>query len=179
MFDDHYRRRLREVLTDRCYKDRIDCVRLGGNDLMGNLGLRRATEDFTIYDVIGGLIEDIVKEFHGLADFNITAPVFEIFETASDDLLRKEVRMNRLLGLYGQTVIHTRHLRIIRDMYKVTLKDMQSAEDIHANHRAKDGKAVTGLHGRMDEPTTHRLWAQRIMLRYRLFGGIWQSETPL
>lgn len=180
MFDYEYRLRLRRVLSDSHYSNRIDCVRIGANDLLGHLGLRRSTEDLTVYDQIGGLIEDIVKEFRGITGFNVSAPVFEIFDTEYDDLLRREVRRNRALDLFGQTIIHTRHVRIVRDMYKVAHKDLDSAKQILANHKdSSNGKAVNGLHGRMDEPTTHRRWAMCIMQRYHLFGGNWQSANVL
>jgi citrate lyase beta subunit len=179
LFDPFGRRDLRDMLADPSHFYRIDCVRIGANDLLGALGLRRPSRDHTIYDVIGGTIESIFTEFRGCGGFNVTAPVFELLDEESVDLLRREVHLSRLKGLFGQTVIHPDHLPIIRRMYKVTLEDFESAESILRNYNDVDGSAVSRMHDRMEEPNTHRNWAQKIMLRYRLFGGIWETKDPL
>jgi citrate lyase beta subunit len=86
-------------------------------------------------------------------------------------LLRSEVRRSIQYDLFGQTVIHPRHLRIIRDMYRVDDDDYESAKSI-----LDEMQAVRGLNGRMDEYTTHWRWAKRIMERKRLFGL--STEVP-
>lgn len=53
MFDGGYRSALLHVAL--AYRARIECVRIGANDLMGHLGIRRSTTQFTIYDTpVGG-----------------------------------------------------------------------------------------------------------------------------
>lgn len=148
------------------YRNQIDCLRIGANDLMGYLGMRRDPQAYTVYDgPVGQTIFNIVNVFGGLGGFNITAPVFECYAPQFDDLLRKEVKRSIHYNLFGQTVIHPRHLRVIRDMYKVSVEDYQSAKQM-----LESQKAVVGLNGRMDELTTHRKWAENIMERKEIFG---------
>lgn len=172
MFDRSYRTSLLHVLMK--HRDKIECLRIGANDLMGYLGIRRSVKDFTVYDTpIGPLISDLILEYRGLGEFLITAPVFECFGPAYDELLSREVRQHILNGLYGQTVIHPRHIRKIRDLYKVTIPDLESARNILGD----DAKAVNGLYQRMDEYTTHWRWAQTVLERYRLFGDDQTSRS--
>jgi citrate lyase beta subunit len=171
--DSHYRRDLRDVYRDKRYRSQIDCLRIGGNDLMGHLGLRRPTRDYTIYDTsVGGLIFDLVNEFAGLGKFKVSAPVFECFGPVYDQLLAKEVLQHVVNGLFGQTIIHSRHLRLVRDLYKVSARNLSSAQEtINTEH------AVVGNQGRMDEVATHSLWARRTIKRWELFGDDESSRT--
>jgi citrate lyase beta subunit len=173
MTDRHFRETLRTVLLDAAYQPMIDCLRIGANDLMGHLGIRRDDTDLTIYETpVGITIHEIINEFRGLAHFAITAPVFECFAPAYDGLLRKEVHRHIMNGLFGQTVIHPRHIRIIRDMYKVSAAVLQSAKDI-----VNGDKAVKGVNGKMDEHAPHLKWALSIIERHRLFGDSAVSQT--
>lgn len=175
MTDRHFRETLRTVLLDPAYRAMIDCLRIGANDLMGHLGIRRDDTELTIYETpVGVTIHEIINEFRGLANFAITAPVFECFAPAYDDLLRKEVHRHIMNGLFGQTVIHPRHIRIIRDMYKVSAAVLQSAHDI-----VSGDAAVKGVGGKMDEKAPHYKWALSVIERHRLFGDSATSQTLL
>jgi citrate lyase beta subunit len=173
MMDRHFRETLRMVLVSPRYHGMIDCVRIGANDLMGHLGIRRDDDMFTVYDTpVGITIHEIINEFRGLAGFTVTAPVFECFAPEYDLLLHTEVRHHIMNGLFGQTVIHPRHIRIIRDLYKVSERDLESARRI-----VHDPTAVSGLNGKMDERATHLKWAELVLERYRLFGDSKTSQT--
>lgn len=173
--DRHFRDTLRGVLTSDGYRGMIDCLRIGANDLMGHLGIRRDDSMFTVYDTpVGITIHEIINEFRGLAGFTVTAPVFECFAPEYDELFRKEVRLNMMNGLYGQTVIHPRHIRAIRDMYKVSEADLLSATQI-----LESDDAVKGVNGKMDERATHLKWAELVLERHRLFGSSAESRTLL
>ena len=171
--DRHFRDALRAIFDDAAYRNFIDCVRIGGNDLMGQLGIRRPVHTHTIYDTpVGATIHELINEFQGLSGFPVTAPVFECFAPKYDDLFRKEVQQHIANGLFGQTVISPRHLRPLRDMYKVPLADIDSARSVLEHERA-----VIGKHGRMDEYTTHHQWAKKIIARHHLFGDDETSQT--
>lgn len=164
MPDAHYRRDLLDVLSE--FRAMIACLRIGGNDLMGHQGIRRDDYEYTIYDtVVGALISDIVNEFRGNGGFTMTAPVFECYGRTYDDLFRREVRRSIMNELFGQTVIHTRHMRTLTDMYMVHQDRLDSAQGILGS-----SAAVTGRDGKMDEKSTHTLWAQNIVARSELFG---------
>jgi citrate lyase beta subunit len=166
MIDRHFRESLRGVLTDQRYRSQIDCLRIGANDLMGRLGIRRDDKEFTVYDTpVGATIHDIINEFRGVAGFTITAPVFELYGDQYGELFRKEARQHVMNGLFGQTVINLVHLLPLRDMYSVKPDDLASAQSI-----LESSSAVKGLNGRMDEHATHWKWAEMILERHRLFG---------
>lgn len=164
MFNDGFRASLRAVLG--LYREQIECLRIGANDLMGHLGIRRDDLMFTVYDTpVGNLIHQIITEFRGVDGYTITAPVFECFDEKYDRLFLREVRQHMMNGLYGQTVIHPRHVRPIRDAYRVSKSELESAEGIVGT-----STAVLGLNGKMDERATHFKWAELIIARHRLFG---------
>jgi citrate lyase beta subunit len=166
MVDRGFRTALLTTLTDERYRPNIDVLRIGGNDLMGQQGIRRDDHEFTIYDtVVGKLIGDIVNEFRGGGGFIVTAPVFECYGIRYDVLFQREVRQHVLNNLFGQTVIHPRHLRMLWDMYRVRTTDFESAQQIVAG-----ATAVHGHEERMDEMATHFKWAQIILARAELFG---------
>jgi citrate lyase beta subunit len=170
MVDHHFRENLRSIIY--AYKEQVDCLRIGANDMMGYLGIRRDPHELSVFDgPVGQTIYSIINEFGGIGGFSITAPVFECIAMVYDPLLRSEVRRSIQYDLFGQTVIHPRHLRIIRDMYRVDDDDYESAKSI-----LDEMQAVRGLNGRMDEYTTHWRWAKRIMERKRLFGL--STEVP-
>jgi citrate lyase beta subunit len=171
MFDWSFRTALLHAVQS--YNAYIECLRIGANDLMGYLGIRRSTKDFTIYDTpVGGLIGEIIREYRGVGGFTITAPVFECYGPAYDDLLRREVSQHIMNGLFGQTVIHPRHIRHIRDLYKVSKVDLESARNLKNKVRA-----VEGLNDRMDEYTTHWRWADLVLERHNVFGDDQTSKT--
>lgn len=175
MFDRHFREALLSVFQTEPFRTHIDCVRIGANDLLGYLDLRRAHMTYTVYDTpIRGLIENIILEFKGIGNFPVTAPVFECFHRDYDALLRTEVKRHVLNGLFGQTAIHVRHLRLIRDEYRVSPADAKSSMSMQAD----EGQAVVGRNGRMDEISTHGGWsANNIAVRLRLFGSTEVSDS--
>lgn len=166
MMDRYYREELRNTFIE--YAEHIECLRIGGNDLMGHHGMRRDDSDWTIYDsVVGSLIGDLVNEFRVGCEtpFLITAPVFECFGEQYDGLFHREVTRSIFNQLFGQTVIHPRHLSMLIELYKVRQTDLDSARDMLGS-----SKAVGGQNGKMDERATHEKWAENILVRSELFG---------
>ncbi len=159
-----FREHLREILMN--YKERIDCVRIGANDMLGHLGIRRDPHQLTVYEgPVGQTILAVINEFRGINRFAITAPVFECYGSQYDMLFRRELHRSVSYGLFGQTTIHPRHLRIISDLYRVANDDLVSARSI-----LDSDAAVNGLNGRMDEKSVHSEWAKQIVDRAALFG---------
>jgi citrate lyase beta subunit len=174
MHDPAYRKDLREVFADPQHRGQIDCLRIGANDLMNNLGMHRPDPPRTIYDnrVLGSLIGDIVNEYSGVEGFQITAPLFEHFKfdgpdgEALTDLFRREVETHVDHSLFGQVVIHPSQLPMLWEMYKVTERNLR-----HANHviTEKD-KAVASDEGQLLSTQTHASWAGKVLLRAEMFG---------
>jgi citrate lyase beta subunit len=160
-------RRQMEILRDRLensgLQDRVLCLRIGGNDLLNLLGLRRA-RGATIYDTpLRGVIADLVCVFHP-AGYRLSAPVFERLDTP--DVLAREVEVDLQHGLIGKTAIHPTQIPVIENLYRVSREDYDLASAV----LHPDAAAVFKLHETFCEPATHRYWAAAMLERARVFG---------
>lgn len=164
VFDAAEMSRLRRMLEeDPRARGRILCLRIGGNDLLNCLRIRRDPRR-TIYDTpVGDLISRLAGEFipHG---FGLTAPVFESMENV--EVLADEVSIDLNRGLIGKTAIHPDQIEAIEAGYGVSRGDLDEAHRI----LAPDAPAVFRMGGRMCEPTTHSNWARDIIERARIYG---------
>ena len=154
-------RALREQLEVE--QDRVLCLRIGGNDLLNQIGMRRPKHKTIYHTPLYATICNLVQMFRP-ANFHLTAPVFEYLDRM--DLLEEEVEQDLLHGLTCKTAIHPRQLRVIEAKYDVHVHDLESAKAI----LAPDAPAVFALHGAMNEPATHRRWAEQVIIRARLYG---------
>jgi citrate lyase beta subunit len=165
VFDFTAMQNLRRMLQeDPRAQGRILCLRIGGNDLLNCLRIRRDPRR-TIYETpIGDLISRLVGEFvpHG---FGLTAPVFE--SMVELEVLAREVSTDINRGLFGKTAIHPDQIQHIEDAYKVLESDLVEARHI----LAADAPAVFRLGGRMCEPTTHSRWAEDLLQRAQIYGS--------
>lgn len=154
---------LRDLLLHEPFRSRVASLRLGGNDLLQLLGLRRPRHRSIYATPLGPLIARLVPLFrpHGL---NLTAPVFEFLDR--DELLARETRRDVAQGLFGKSAIHPEQIPVIEAEYRVTRLDLQDAEMV----LAEDAPAVFRHNSAMCEPATHRVWAQLIVERARLYG---------
>lgn len=170
-FNAHYRAELRDWLNP--HKDKILCLRIGGNDLLSCLGLRRP-KNHTIYETpIGTLIQNMVAEF-GSHGYTMNSPVFEHYSNIS--LLEKEVGCDLVNGLYTKTAIHPCQISHIQSLYRVDEKDLTEANLILSMHKkASVGVCASGS-GSMLEPATHVNWAKRTIERARVYGVTNQQD---
>ena len=162
-------------------KDRIDAmkeyvlnVRVGGNDFCNEFGARRHYDE-TIYDIlpIASLLGDILTVF--ARDYVVSGPVWEFFSSDNDEWasgLRRELKLDRLNGFIGKTVIHPKQIPIVNDMLKVTRKDYEDAKTILSwdDSGLQVGKSSGGE--RMNEVRTHSNWAKKTLLLAELYGII-------
>ena len=163
-FDMGYVADLKSALLTNFNKE-ILCLRIGGNDLLSCLNLRRS-KDCTIYDTpIGLLIPQLVGHFVP-AGFQLSSPVFEHY--SNTPLLKKELALDKVNGLLTKTAIHPSQLNIIHDAYKVNSIDYYEAQMI----MDANAKSVFKSNGSMLEPATHRNWAQHILTRAQIYGVI-------
>lgn len=160
-FDPFEMRRLRDQLLG--LGDRILALRIGGNDLLNTLGVRRSAVR-TCYDgPLGPLIGSLVGCFapHGFA---LSAPVLERFGDLP--LLREEVARDIEHGLLTKTAIHPDQVPVIHAALAVP-------SDLLSEARAvldASSPAVFARAGTMCEPATHRRWAETLVRRADLFG---------
>jgi citrate lyase beta subunit len=150
------------LLAERC-RHRVLSLRIGGNDLLHLLGLRRPA-DRTLYATpLGSIIGQLVTLFrpHGL---NLTGPVFEYLDHPA--LLARETRRDLACGLFGKSAVHPEQVPVIEAEYRVHAPELDAARRILET----DAPPVFRLHGAMCEPTTHRTWAELICTRAELYG---------
>jgi citrate lyase beta subunit len=152
---------LRDHLLERGYHERILALRIGGNDLLSLLGIRRP-RDRTIYRTpLGHTIAQLVTLFkpHG---FQLTAPVFEHID--HPEVLREELSDDIAHGLCGKTAIHPSQLPLIEASFRVSPTDLEAARRI----LEEPEQAVFKFGGSMCELATHSTWARHILDRTAL-----------
>ncbi|WP_379922733.1 HpcH/HpaI aldolase/citrate lyase family protein [Erythrobacter sp. R86502] len=143
--------------------DRVHAVRIGGNDILNLLGVRRSRER-TAYDgPLGLAITTMASVFlpEGMA---LSAPVFEHY--AQSDLLREEVARDIDHGLLTKTAIHPMQVGIIHEALRPSPSEADEARAI----LAREACAVFGHGGSMCEPTTHARWAAGVLDRVAVHG---------
>lgn len=147
-------------------------VRVGGNDFSNEFSVRRHYDE-TIYDIlpIAQLLGDILTVFS--REYVVSGPVWEFFSSDNDAWkrgLRNELKLDRLNGFVGKTVIHPKQIPVVNEMLKVTRKDYEDAKTI-LNWDASGlqvGKSFGGE--RMNEVRTHYNWAKKTLLLAELYG---------
>lgn len=150
------------------YAERVSAVRIGGNDILALLGIRRSRHR-TAYDgPLGSVIRDIAGTFIPQG-FSVAAPVFEHF--SSPDVLRREVEQDIEHGLLTKTAIHPDQVSIIHSVYRPDIHEMSEAKAI----LSREAPAVFGSNGSMCEPATHAPWAGLIIKRAQVHG-VFDSE---
>ncbi|MCX7257273.1 MAG: HpcH/HpaI aldolase/citrate lyase family protein [Polaromonas sp.] len=163
VFDEGEMKLFRQCLQAPGVREHILALRIGGNDLLALLGIRRPRH-LTIYRTpLGAVISRLVTTFlpHGFA---LSAPVFE--HLGNPALLAQEVQEDLAHGLTGKTAIHPSQVAQIEQHYRVQRSDMEVAQ------RIIDGAspAVFKMNDSMCEVATHRAWAHGVVEQARVFG---------
>jgi citrate lyase beta subunit len=167
-FDDAEMRLLRAVFEAPGVRHRILALRIGGNDLLALLGLRRP-RGMTIYRTpLGPVIARLVTTFRPYG-FVLTAPVFEYLDLP--DLLDQEVNEDLAHGMVGKTAIHPTQIAPIERHYQVRPQDLAVARAI----LDQSAPAVFRMDDAMCEVATHRAWAERMIEQSHRFGA---AGTP-
>ena len=163
VFDEVEMKMFRQCLEEPGVRDRILALRIGGNDLLALLGLRRP-RNMTIYRTpLGPVISKLVTTFRPYG-FVLTAPVFE--HLYNPTLLAQEVEEDLAHGMVGKTAIHPSQVALIEQLYRVPFTDVEAALRI----MDAESPAVFKMHNSMCEVATHRAWAHDISEQARVFG---------
>ena len=163
VFDETEMRLFRRCIQRDGVRERILALRIGGNDLLALLGIRRP-RSMTIYRTpLGQVISRLATTFlpHG---FTLTAPVFEHLDNLS--LLEQEIQEDLAHGLMGKTAIHPSQVPLIERHYRVQQSDVETAMRL----MAPDSPAIFKLHDSMCEVATHRAWAYGVVAKAQFFG---------
>lgn len=162
VFDPSAMSELRSALLELAAK-RILALRIGGNDLLSVLGMRR-NPLATLYEGPLAYLIGMLVGMMGSAGFCLTGPVCETLDNPS--LLAREAAQDVAQGLVGKTAIHPNQIATIHAALQVSPEDYEAAQRIlHAQ-----APAVFQFAGAMCEPATHSAWAQRILSRAEYFG---------
>ena len=144
-------------------RKRVLCVRVGGNDLLQLIGMKRPAH-LTAYDTPLRLVIDhlmVVFRPHG---YEVSAPVFEHIDRPQ--VLAREVALDVARGLIAKTAIHPMQIGLIESAYTVSRDDAALAEAILDPEAA----AVFRFNGAMAEPATHTRWAKATLARAAVYG---------
>jgi citrate lyase beta subunit len=108
---------LANELSSHDCRDRIIALRIGGNDLMNVVSLRRP-RDLTLYDTPMGYVIKMLVSVFAPRDFALTAPVCEHID--DHGVLGRELSMDIAHGLVGKTAIHPDQISVIEEALKVS-----------------------------------------------------------
>lgn len=139
-------------------------LRLGGEDMMQYLGLKRRCED-NIYRLVAPaqVIATVLNTFKPFG-FNITATVFNCID--HPDRYMENVHEDLRQGLIGKTIIHPEQIEPINEAYKVS----HTEYDMALKMLDTQSKAIIVHKGQMGEKFAHTTWAKVILERYRYYG---------
>ena len=161
-------RELAQVLKSHPCHDKIIALRIGGNDLMNVISLRRPRH-LTLYDGPMGYVIKMLVSVFAPHDFAMTAPVCEHID--DHDVMTRELALDIAHGLVGKTAIHPNQVAVIEQALRVSADEHADALRI-----LNSTQAVFKSQGAMCEPATHRRWASAILARARVYG-IAQRKT--
>jgi citrate lyase beta subunit len=155
-------RELAFALAAHPCKEKILAIRIGGNDLMNVISLRRSRTS-TLYDGPLAYVFKMLVSAFASKGFALTAPVCELIDQPS--LLQEEILKDIEHGLVAKTAIHPTQINIIHNALAVERQDYDDALRI-----VNSEQAVFKSNGAMCEPATHRKWAQNILMRAKYYG---------
>lgn len=157
VFDPLGQREIRRYLEASAIRHQILALRIGGNDLLRLLAMKRA-RGVSLYETpIGALIQQLVLSFRPYG-FHLTAPVFDFVD--DPNTLLRETRSDVAMGLVGKTAIHPRQVPVIERALAVSDDDVRTAREILGANTA-----VFQSNGAMIEPAVHTRWAHSILAR--------------
>lgn len=149
---------------------KVDCVRVGGNDLLSTIHARRSRER-TLYEGPLSTIMPIIVGCMARNGIAVSSSVFEHY--TNDALLIREIQQDIEHGIMNKTAIHPRQVAIINSIYAVSNAELADARGILDS----EAKAVFGNEGSMCEPRTHSNWARTILQRQQLFGTAGSNQN--
>lgn len=171
VFDADAMRRMATFLAASHVRPHVTLARIGGNDLLRILGLRRDVSHTIYASPLGPIIAQLVTTF-APRGIPLSAPVFD--GLGSEAILRDEVRLDIAHGLIAKTAVHPDQVLVIEALYRPSRTDVEMARAL----LAPAAPAVFRMHDRMCETVVHQLWAERVLDRAVTFGIAEQTEVP-
>lgn len=156
--------RLRDMARElEPFKARVTVIRVGGEDILSQLGMLRNCER-TLYEILPLylVLSQIITIFRP-AGFEIASPVVSCYGNPAT--LIRELEGDVEHQLFNKTCIHPRQVEVIQHAYRVSQEDFDTAQNI-----LHDARAVFGADERMLEKAPHSAWARNVVRRYATFG---------
>lgn len=150
-------------VLDAQARHRLIALRVGGNDLLATMQLRRVRGE-TLYD--GPLVwalSQIMCQM-GSRGYPLTAPVFDVLDDIAT--LARECARDAAFGFVGKTAVHPDQIDVIHRGFAACPQDVALAHQT----LTPGANAVSRAAGMMLEPATHRGWAKRILARAAVYG---------
>ncbi len=153
-------------------KDFVLNIRVGGNDFSNEFAARRHYDE-TIYDIlpIAQLLGDILTVFS--RDYVVSGPVWEFFSSDNEEWKRgliSELKLDKLNGFVGKTVIHPKQISVVNEALKVSLKDYEDAKAILNWDESGLQVGKSFAEERMNEVKTHINWAYKMITLAEIYG---------
>lgn len=144
-------------------KGRVLALRVGGNDLLSHLALRRVRGQTLYEGPLAGCLSQLMCSLGGRG-FSLTAPVFDI--TDDPATLARECAKDVSFGFVGKTAIHPDQIDVIQNCFAVPEALLSDAQEVLQS----SAPAVFKRGGAMLEPATHSTWAKRTLARAAIYG---------
>lgn len=157
------------------HRNKILNIRVGVTDILGSYGIRR-DKSLTIYDniVFKNLTFDLMSILkNDEIDIPISGGVSEVYDMNKEDILNtfiKEVKIDKLNGFIGKTVIHPFQMNVVQAMNVISYEDYMDAKSILDGVGSKYSISGSINCERMNEVNPHTKWAKKIMLLSDIYG---------
>ena len=145
------------------YKEKIVLIRFGLEDMLRQLKMKRKCED-SIFDfsATNAVLGNFIAAFKS-SGFDISGGVYPCFKDI--DGFKKDVLRDLKEGLFSKTIIHPSQIDIINELYRVTQKEFNEAQEL-----CNSEDAIFNQDGKMAETTTMNPYAKNIIKRAKIYG---------
>ena len=170
---DKYLKDLKRAVLE--HRNKILNIRVGVTDILGSYGIRR-DKSLTIYDniVFKNLTFDLMSILkNDEIDIPISGGVSEVYDMNNKEILDtyiKEVKIDKLNGFIGKTVIHPLQMNVVQAMNVISYEDYMDAKSILDGIGSKYSISGSINCERMNEVNPHTKWARKIMILSNIYG---------
>jgi len=100
----------------------------------------------------------------------------QLIDKQMDGLIR-EVLMDITNGLTGKTIIHPTHIKPVQALNVVSYEEYLDANNIIQNGNGEIGVVKSSFSNKMNEIKPHYYWAQKILLKSKVYGVFHEEFT--
>lgn len=123
--------------------------------------------------LIPQLRETPFRKRYGKAGMNMRT---QLIDKHMDGLIR-EVMMDITNGLTGKTIIHPTHIKPVQALNVVSYEEYLDACNIIESNNGEIGVVKSSFSNKMNEIKPHLYWAQKIILKSKVYGVFHEGFT--